>query len=378
MKSWYSAPSFTELLQTAPHHAEKNLSDGSSEEQSSISGLNPMQRRKYASRACAFCRSLHKKCDGGQPCVRCEQRKQECVYQKHKKRGPKPKTKSLGGKNKSKKRGRSGNLNGNLKGKTKRRKLADEYEDDDDDEDYEIGESGDNFGENLSRHVEPRVQVQVWIVMAHQQQISLFFDSLLTIENVKQYLIDNRAFGIHPHTHPSMVHLSLQEQHCSDRKVHPSTTLGQLLHTIVGHPEINNRDRVLIFTISVLTIKPECYPAVPIEEICQRPVPLAQYEIVGDPSSGWSVIERDCGSSFDLNVEYVPEPLPDTTAPSAIYQQQPPQPLTLPFHSTSNFSGMSSCDVELGLEDPNYFFSEHEDLDIQHLGWENPNKVMLY
>jgi len=376
MKSWYSAP---DMLQTAPHE-EKTLSDGSSEEQNSISGLNPMQRRKYASRACAFCRSLHKKCDGGQPCVRCEQRKQECVYQKHKKRGPKPKVKSLGGKSKSKKRSRSGNLNTSIRGKTKRRKLADEYEDDDDDEDYEIGENcsgenfGDNFTETLSRRMEPRQQVQVWIVMPHlEEEISLYFDPALTIENVKQYLIDNGAFGIHPHTHPTMVLLSPQG-HGADRKVYPSTTLAQLHHTFAGHAEINCRDRAVILSMSVMAIKSECYPVVPIEEICQGPVPLAQHELVGDSSSGWSVIDKDL-SSFDLNVEYTPEPLSDTTAPSVLQ----PQPLAPPFHSASNFSGMS-CDGVFGLEDPNYFFAGHEDLDIQqHLeGWENSNKVMLY
>jgi len=374
MKSWYSAP---DMLQTAPHE-EKTLSDGSSEEQNSISGLNPMQRRKYASRACAFCRSLHKKCDGGQPCVRCEQRKQECVYQKHKKRGPKPKVKSLGGKSKSKKRSRSGNLNTSIRGKTKRRKLADEYEDDDDDEDYEIGENcsgenfGDNFTETLSRRMEPRQQVQVWIVMPHlEEEISLCFDPSLTIENVKQYLIDNGAFGIHPHTHPTMVLLSPQG-HGADRKVYPSTTLAQLHHTFAGHTEINCRDRAVILSMSVLAIKSECYPVVPIEEICQGAVPLVQHELVGD-SSGWSVSDKDL--SFDLNVEYTSEPLSDTNAPSVLQ----PQPLAPPFHSTSNFSGMSCDGGVFGLEDPSYFFAEHEDLDIQHLeGWENSNKVMLY
>jgi len=49
------------------------------------------KRRKYSTRACVFCRNRHKKCDGGQPCVACDKRKQECVYpEQQKKRGPKP------------------------------------------------------------------------------------------------------------------------------------------------------------------------------------------------------------------------------------------------------------------------------------------------
>jgi len=57
------------------------------------------KRRKYSTRACVFCRNRHKKCDGGQPCVACDQRKQECVYpEQQKKRGPKPRTAlNLGG-----------------------------------------------------------------------------------------------------------------------------------------------------------------------------------------------------------------------------------------------------------------------------------------
>jgi hypothetical protein len=65
----------------------------------STNTLTPLQnntkqkRRKYSTRACVFCRNRHKKCDGGQPCYACEQRKQECVYpEQQKKRGPKPRS----------------------------------------------------------------------------------------------------------------------------------------------------------------------------------------------------------------------------------------------------------------------------------------------
>jgi len=60
---------------------------------SSPSPSTQTKRRKYSTRACVFCRNRHKKCDGGQPCVACDQRKQECVYpEQQKKRGPKPRT----------------------------------------------------------------------------------------------------------------------------------------------------------------------------------------------------------------------------------------------------------------------------------------------
>jgi len=56
-----------------------------------MTSLSTQKRRKYSTRACVFCRNRHKKCDGGQPCIACDQRKQECVYpEQQKKRGPKP------------------------------------------------------------------------------------------------------------------------------------------------------------------------------------------------------------------------------------------------------------------------------------------------
>jgi len=64
---------------------------------SSLTSPPSQKRRKYSTRACVFCRNRHKKCDGGQPCLACDQRKQDCVYpEQQKKRGPKPRS-SLNG-----------------------------------------------------------------------------------------------------------------------------------------------------------------------------------------------------------------------------------------------------------------------------------------
>jgi len=120
--------------------------------------------------------------------VRCEQRKQECIYQKHKKRGPKPKATS-GRKTKPKKRARSLSTNisnGRLKGKTKQRKLDQDY-DDEEDEDCE------DYG-NVPTKLEivPQGEVQVWIVMANSEnEVSFLMDPSLTVEKVKQQLIKN-------------------------------------------------------------------------------------------------------------------------------------------------------------------------------------------
>jgi len=62
------------------------------------SGNSTQKRRKYSTRACVFCRNRHKKCDGGMPCLACDQRKQDCVYpEQQKKRGPKPRASLLNG-----------------------------------------------------------------------------------------------------------------------------------------------------------------------------------------------------------------------------------------------------------------------------------------
>jgi len=74
------------------------------------------KRRKYSTRACLFCRNRHKKCDGGQPCVACDQRKQECVYpEQQKKRGPKPRSSKITGQREEP--------------RTKRRRLSNDSED---------------------------------------------------------------------------------------------------------------------------------------------------------------------------------------------------------------------------------------------------------
>jgi len=65
---------------------------------SGSSGNSTQKRRKYSTRACVFCRNRHKKCDGGMPCLACDQRKQECVYpEQQKKRGPKPRASLING-----------------------------------------------------------------------------------------------------------------------------------------------------------------------------------------------------------------------------------------------------------------------------------------
>jgi len=62
------------------------------------SNNSTQKRRKYSTRACVFCRNRHKKCDGGMPCLACDQRKQECVYpEQQKKRGPKPRASLING-----------------------------------------------------------------------------------------------------------------------------------------------------------------------------------------------------------------------------------------------------------------------------------------
>jgi len=358
--SWYN--NTPNLHITSPD--EQNLSHVTEEEEQNSLSENPLQKRKYTSRACAFCRSLHKKCDGGQPCLRCEQRKQECVYQKHKKRGPKPRTKSLRQGQKPNKRSRSSelNLNGKLKGKLKRRKLEEDYEANDDDE-YE----------DMS-NLETRSVVKVRIIWINsQEQISLFFEPSVTLENIKQNIIANLMFGIQPHTHPSMLILSLQENG-KDTKVHPSVTLLQLLrYSFIEYPY-----QTLMFTLSLAAIKSE-YVSAPIEEVYQGPVPFVHEFSLNDPS-GLCTMDKNIP---DLNVEDVQESL----CPTYSCQQSQlvstnglllAQPISSYTQSISNFMSMSSSDVVYLEEEPNNFFSV--DLDIQHPeGWgENqPNKLSM-
>jgi len=86
--------------------------------------MNQQQkRRKYSTRACVFCRNRHKKCDGGQPCMACDQRKQECLYpEQQKKRGPKPRS------SKTTCSQRSSGVEPQLSRSSKRRRLSNDTE----------------------------------------------------------------------------------------------------------------------------------------------------------------------------------------------------------------------------------------------------------
>jgi len=196
--------------------------------------------------------------------------------------------------------------------------------------------------------IRSQVPVQVRIILVNsQEQISFLFDPSLTIENVKQHIIANGMFGIQPHTHPSIIILSLQDNG-KDMKVYQSTTLLQLLrYSFLEYPY-----QTIMLTLSLLTIKSEYHVSAPIEEVYQGPVPLFHEFNVNDPS-GLCMMDK---SIPDLNVDIVSESF---YPPYSCQQSQLVSPSSLPLpqpisytQSISNFPSMSSY-----LDDePNYFF----------------------
>jgi len=355
--SWYGSPEKPGSLTLE----EQKISVENVTDEHALSGnfeMNMQQRRRYTSRACAFCRSLHKKCDGGQPCVRCEQRKQECIYQKHKKRGPKPKS-NPGRKSKTKRpRSLSTKLsNGRLKGTAKRRKIDEDY-DYEEDEDYE--ECGNT---STKLEIVPREgEVQIWVVMPNSEdEVSYLFDPSLTIENVKQRLLESSAFGLSPHTPPNMVILSLYGE---DRHVLPSTTLSEILDTNSDFSEIPIQHRTLIFTL----LLQEFSDTTPVNDICSyRNVGALSQEEISSPSgpavTAWCIPDKGIDNAFNESSTGVLSDLPQVPC------GMPPLCLSMP------------CDVVFELESDPYFFPDYvPDLPVQHPeGWvENTSKLLLY
>jgi len=204
--------------------------------------------------------------------VRCEQRKQECVYQEHKKRGPKPKSKSQNKScNTSNKRVRSASMNEKMKGRIKRCKVDAEYEDNGIVDDYfEI----------------PNDKILVWIVMKNtSEKVFTYLDPFSTIETVKQYIIEKNTFGISSHTHVSMLalHVFINGE---ERQLHHSETLSGLLDHVSDIIE----GRALVFYVSLLSIKKEV--EVPAEVFSFIP-PIIQ-EINNNNGPHW-YIDKDMG-----------------------------------------------------------------------------------
>jgi len=216
------------------------------------------------------------------------------------------------------------------------------------------------------------VKVRI-ILINSQEQISLLFEPSLTIDNIKQNIIANSVFGIQPHTHPSMIILSLQENG-KDTKVHPSVTLLQLLR----YSFIEYSYQTLMFTLSLANIKSE-YVSAPIEEVYQGPVPYVHdFSSLNDPSGL---------CTMDKNIPDLNECLPESLGPTYSCQQSQlvssnglllAQPISSYSQSISNFLSMSSSDVVFLEEEPNNFFSV-DSLDIQHPeGWgENQTKLSM-